>query len=317
VGDQPVVHAVVRFTLGERIDLHTGQSRPLHYDAELWYDSERRVYRADARIEGHLVSHASGTGDLGPEGFLLTSTELFRQALESGKIHTVGKTTVRGRPAIVIEGGQGGGTVRSFLDADSYRLLEMQFFSGGRLEYEIDVLRFETVSREQAQLPEPRPGAGSDSDGVTSVSGSESGGQIDLAQTRAVFGMPALWAGPAVDGHELAPPQVDHLTATEQGRTVRGQTLELAYGANGPPDYESYLQLEEIPASDGALWAAQNGFAPAAGYLDLTSGRESSRRGPEHTVWTGKMRQDGWYVQLTSGSREALIAAARALHPVP
>ena len=317
VGDQPVIHAVLRFRIGERIDLGTGRSQPTRYDAELWYDSERHVYRSIARIDGQVVSHTSGTGDLGPEGFLLTSTELYRKALQSGKVHSIGRTTVRGRPAIVLQGAQNGGVMRVILDADSYRLLRMQFLRGNHLEYELDVLRFETVSRDQAHLPAPRRGAGSGGSSVTTSSGS-SGGQIDLDQARTVFDKPALWAGPTVDGHELAPLELDHVTTTtREGPTVRGRTLELDYGPAGPPGYEPYLKLEETPTSDAALWSAENGYAPPAGYLDLTSGQESTGTGPEHRTWTGKMRRDGFLVQLTSRSRTALIAAARSLRPVP
>jgi hypothetical protein len=317
VGDQPAIHAVLRFQIGERIDLRTGTSQPNRYDAELWYDSQRHVYRAVTLLDGHVVSHTSGTGDLyGPEGFLLTSTELYRQALQSGKVHGVGRTVVRGHPAIVLEAAQNGGVMRVILDADTYRLLQMQSLRDNHVEYELDVLRFETVSREQAHLPEPQPGGRRriDRDLLVRIGERRADrprpGSNRLRQVR-------VWAGPTVDGHNLGPLQLDHVTATREGRTVRGRTLELDYGPVRPPGYEPYLKLEEIPASDGELWAAQNGYAPPAGYLDLTSGQVGTGPATMHTTWTGKMSQDGFFVQLTSRSRAALIAAARSLHPVP
>src|SRR5690348_17837077 len=65
VGNRPVLHVVVRYTVGERIDLRTGRSSTEHRDLELWYDAKRQVFRTEALLDGRVVYRTAGKGNLG------------------------------------------------------------------------------------------------------------------------------------------------------------------------------------------------------------------------------------------------------------
>lgn len=317
VGDKPVLHVALRYSLGERVDLRTGRTAPVLYYAEVWYDAGRHVYRSVSRMDGRVVWKAAGTGNLNGEPFLLS--DLYRQALEQGKVRKTGEATVRGRKAIVIEGPQpGGGSLRAYLDADSYQLLRMQFIRAGAVLSQIDVLLYETVSREEAHLPKPKPGpvpSGTSSSGSASGGGLSSG-TLTAAQARDAFASPALWPGRSVAGHALRSIQLETETAERQGRSARGRTLVFDYGPYASPGSGAYLEIDELPTTSPLLKVDPDN-APPPGYVDLSSGETSTDGKKELTQWTGTMRQDGFVLQLTSYSRDTILAAARAMRPLP
>jgi hypothetical protein len=321
VGNRPVLHVVVRYTIGERIDLRTGASSPAHRDGEVWYDTARHVFRAVARIDGRVAYRSSGKGSLADEPFLLTT--LYRKALQQGKLRKVGHAVVRGRRALVVQARvPHGGLMRDYLDAQNFRLLRLQYFLDGRLGYQLDVLRFETVSREEARLPKhPAPlGPSSRGSGTVSApltgSGSAVVGEAALVKARTVFGRPALWPGRAIAGHRLIASQLEEESSATRGRTVRGRKLFLRYGPRSRAFEQAYLEIEEAPASS-PLWAVEDVAVPRSGYLDLLSSQTSTNDHDVRTQWTGTMTRAGLTLQLTSWSRTTLIAAARSLRPVP
>ncbi len=326
VGDRPVLHTVLRFTQGVRIDLQTGRSTPISRYGELWYDAERHVYRSVARVDGRVVYRAVGTtASLGIDDPTLLST-LYRQALRQGKVHKAGEGVVRGHHVIFLVGSGPGGSMRAALDARTFQLLRLQFFQGGRLQSQLDVLVMETLTRAQAHLPPTAPKVDSSVSGSSSSSSGSASptppGPGDLAKqlrdAERVFGRPPLWAGPTIDGHELGSVQLERTTASSHGQTARGRVLSLDYGAPSGPGSQPFLEIEEGPAASAArLWSIQGDYAPPAGYLDLRSGTSSSGPHTERTQWTGLMRQNGFYLRLTSWSRQTLLDAARTLRPLP
>jgi hypothetical protein len=313
IGNEPVLHVVVRHRIGDRIDLRTGRATPVQRTGEVWYDSTRHVYRAVTRIDGQVVYRTAGTGNLSDEPFLLTT--LYRQALEQGKLHETGHAVVRGRPAIVVEGAGHGQSMRAYLDADSYRVLRMQFFVGGRLAYQLDVLRYETVNREQAHLPQPQPGPVPSVAGV-GVSGVANQKTIGLDQARNALPGRPLWAGGAVTGHPLTTVQLEMTTDSSRGKSAHARLLSFGYGPGGTLGSEPYLQVEEGLASARVFWSLENVHAPPPGFLDLTSGLAGTSSNGQRTQWTGVMQQDGFVFRLTSWSQPTLTAAARALRPL-
>lgn len=317
VGNRPVLHVVVRYTVGERIDLRTGRSSPEHRDLELWYDAKRQVFRTEALLDGRVVYRSAGKGNLGNEPFLLTS--LYRKALKDGKLRKLRETVIRGRRAVVVQARlPHGGLARYYLDAHTFRLLRMQYFLNGRFGSQMDVLKFETVSRAEARLPKhPTQSPSSSSGSETSGSGSAVVGEAALKRARTVFGRPAFWPGRSVDGHRLTESQLESDTATTDGSTVRGRKLVLDYGPESKDFGQAYLEIEELPSNSPLLKVEGIDQAPRAGYLDLTPGETSSQGNQERTQWTGAMRKNGFTIQLTSWSRTTLIAAARAMRPVP
>jgi hypothetical protein len=315
IGTEPVLHVVVRYRLGDRIDLRTGRIAPVQRTGEVWYDSTRHVYRAVTRIDGQVVYRSSGTGNLSDEPYLLST--LYRQALEQGKLHETGKAVVRGRPAIVVGGAGHGQSMRAYLDADSYRVLRMQFYVGSRLAWQLDVLRYETVSREQANLPQPQPRPGPvPSVAGVGVSGAANLKTIGLDQARSALPGRPLWAGRVVDGHRLTTIQKEDVTDTSRGVTVRGTRLSFSYGQGGRLGSEPYLQVEEGPASS-PTWRVESVYPPPPGFVDLASSQSGTGPGHMRTQWLGVLQENGFVVQLTSWSRSTLLATARALRPLP
>ncbi len=316
VGNRPVLYVVVRYSIGERIDLHTGASSPAHRDLELWYDQQTHVFRAIARLDGHVITRLVRRGNLGYEPFLLTT--LYRKALKDGKLHKTGDAVIRGRRAIVVESGMSHrGRMRAYLDARSYRLVRLQYFEAGRLGAQVDVLRYETIGRGAAGLPATAPrGDTTRSSSGSSTVGYPEQGVVSLHDLRTVFGRPALWPGRSVQGHRLLSSQVATNTAESDGRKAHGSKLLLDYGPRPRPDEDAYLEIEEAPATS-PLWRIESVYAPPAGYLDLMSGQTSTDGNRQRTQWTGTMTKHGFTIQLTSWSRSTLIAAARSMRPVP
>lgn len=271
------------------------------------------------RVGGRVITKNSGTGNIGYEPFLLA--DVYRRALEHKKVHATGKAVIGGRPVIVLDGPQpGGGRMRAYLDPHSYQLVRLQYLVHGRIGYELDVLRFETLTRAEAHLPKPTPGHSSTFGSGSSTLTSSSHGDfrsLGPAKARGLFARPPLWAGVAVGRHALASIQAEKVAVTGAGKTVRGRTLELDYGTGGSTGADPAVKIEETPLSEDALLQAQNSYVPPAGYVDLASGQSTRGAGPTVTVWTGKMRKDGFYIELTTRSRPLLIAVARALRPLP
>jgi|SRR5579859_47395 len=313
VGNRPVLHIVAGYTFGDRVDLRTGQTSPIRRYSELWYDTSRDVYRVVARVDGRVVFRQALSGALDSP---VLYTTVYRQALKRGKLHIVGHTLVRGHAAIVVESHEGDGSLmRAALDAHSFRLLRAQLITAGHVTFQIDVLLFETVSREQAQLPKHPPPSPRTT--WSSGSGSAVTGESALVNARTAFGRRALWPGRFIQGHRLVDEQLETDKSTSRGRTVHGQKLLLSYGPRDRFFDLAYLEIEEAPASS-PLWNVASVYAPPDGYLDLTSGQTSSTYGQkERTQWTGVMSKNGFTIQLTSWSRSMLIAAARAMRALP
>jgi hypothetical protein len=321
VGNKPVTHVVERISVGERINLRTDKSSPGQRDLEIWYDQHTRVFRAVARLDGRVINRLVAKGNFGLgiyDPFLVAS--LYRKALKEGKLHQTGRTVIRGRRAIVVEYRTRGVVTRAYLDADTYRLLRTQFFVGRHLGYEIDVLRFETVSRAVAKLPAtaPPPSLGGSASTSFGTSGLPYPGvQLTrgLRAARTAFGKPALWPGRSVQGHRVIAAQIATETDQSDHRTVRGRKLAIDYGPRTSFG-DAYLDVQEAPAAS-PLWSVGSVYAPPTGYLDLSSEETSSDGNHERMQWTGTMTKDGFTIQLTSWSRSTLIAAARAMRPVP
>jgi hypothetical protein len=268
-------------------------------------------------MDGRVIIRRSGRGDLGYEPFLLSN--LYRSALQQGKLHKSGESLIRGHRVIVVETRQprGDTVFRAYLDAKTYRLVRMQFLVHGRVGSQIDVLAFETISRGQAHLPlHPRPAPYTSGSGTVSESGSGTVGQAALREARTAFGHPALWAGRSIDGHRLIASQLERRTVGSGGRTFHGRAFVLDYGPRAQVTEQAHLEIEEVPARSPLRRFALV-YPPPPGFLDLLSGQTSNGGGPDRTQWSGMLQKDGFTIQLTSWSRVTLIAAARALRPLP
>jgi hypothetical protein len=152
--------------------------------------------------------------------------------------------------------------------------------------------------------------------GVSTVSGGTDLRSTTLADARATFPTPSVWAGRVVDGHRLTSIQRESVTDTNKRVTVHGRRLSFSYEPGGRLGSQPFLQVEEGPASS-ATWRVESVYPPPPGYVDVTSGEMSANGRTERTQWTGVLRSHGFVVVLTSWNEHTLLTAARALRPLP
>ena len=312
VGDRPVLHAVLRYSHGTRINLRTGQRSPVVRDAEVWYEAHRHILRSVLSVDGRIVSRMTGEGSLGLDDPAFIATD-YRRALKQGKLRKIGKAVVRGHRVIILDASSGGRTWRAALDAKSFQLVRLQFFEAGRLGSQLDVLLMESVTREQARLPRTAAKLSTTAHGSSSVATPANG------KVPKVFTRPGLWAGPVVSGHKLSSVLVWQETSQRTGGPViHADVTHVVYGGTSRLGSTPFLEIEEAPAAQAApLWNIGGDYAPPAGYVDLRSSYYSSGPGAQRLQWIGLVRKRGFYVRITCWSRPTLLTTARALRAAP
>jgi hypothetical protein len=326
----PVMHAVLEQRLGTRVHLQTGRLSPVLVRSESWYDQERALLRVRAYRDGRVLGDSTfrDAGDSSAAWMVLSfaqAAELFRQALADGRARVVGEARIRGHDVYLLaaepkpNGFQG--SMRTAIDKHTYELVQVrggESFAGGP-EYELNVLTFEYLPRREGLFGRPRPGS-PDLESAGGV-GDVLGPPTDLATARtALGGKVALWAGPelggrAIGGVQLLDVEVDIDSA--KGRGIRGQALELAYGAGGfGPRRRDSVVVTQIRADDPARSYFEEASRTPPGFADLRSGTAVSGQNRFRT-WTASLRYGGFLVQIEGADRELVLRAARALRPIP
>jgi hypothetical protein len=98
VGDQPITHAVFRGEWGgTRIDLKTGERKPLYGEDEIWYDASRNLAHQISRFGGAVESEELYTPDKSASPFAVLARD-YRKALADGTARVVGKGAFDGVP---------------------------------------------------------------------------------------------------------------------------------------------------------------------------------------------------------------------------
>ena len=138
----------------------------------------------------------------------------------------------------------------------------------------------------------------------------------DLAAARtALGGKVALWAGPELDGKAIGAVQLlDVEVDSAKGRGIRGQALELTYGAGdsfGPPRRDSVV-LTQIRADDPARSYLEGATTTPPGFADLQSGTAGSDPENMFRTWTASLRHNGFLVQIQGADRDLVLQAAKA-----
>ena len=355
VGDGPVVHLVTRSAPQDitRIELATGREFPLIQESETWFDTERHVLHVLGRTDGvvwfdDLERTGSSETSSGPvrqapgyrptidPGFEIAT--YYRDALASGKATLIGEGTIEGQAVYWLQlaphqsqvplGDSSGESpaldmisARVAVDRRTYRPVRVQTIINGRAEGDpIDVVRLETIPRSAADLrpPAPQPHVMGISAGSTPVTPAAAVGAL---------ARPALWAGSAVGGRPLSGIDLQSLKLAVVGRDgvkreEDGRALQLLYGADEANRPEGITIVEAVASERAAAWAWQPSPIPA-GVIQLERATifgpnadgtaQSVRIG---TSWTGKLEQAGLRIRIQASTREAVLAAARALEPM-
>jgi hypothetical protein len=319
----PVMHALLEQRLGTRVNLQTGRLSPVLVRSESWYDRERSLLRVRGYRDGRVLRDSTfrDAGDSLDAAMVLgfaQAAQLFRQALADGRARVVGEARIRDRDVYLLdaepEPGGPQGPIRIAIDKHTYELVQLRVGESfaGNPEYELNVLTFEYLPRRDGLFGRPRPGS-SDVGSFGAMT------PTDLATARtALGGKVALWAGPELGGKAIGAVQlVDVEVDSASGRGIRGQALELTYGAGGfGPRRRDSVVLTQIPTDDPARSYLNEASATPPGFADLSSGTTGSDQ-DRFRSWTASLRHNGFLVQIQGADRELVLEAARALRPIP
>ena len=237
VGDQPITHAVFRGEWGgTRIDLKTGERKPLYGEDEIWYDASRNLAHQISRFGGAVESEELYTPDKSASPFAVLARD-YRKALADGTARVVGKGAFDGVPVYWI-------TIRRLMlpDVSDHRDHELaeevavstESFKPVAIRASRDqhafsterVVSLETVNTDQADFSaDPDASLG----GRPTMSGSH---PIPIDQAATVLGRTPLWLGASFAGMPLGQAQktfsrtgsrqVQHLVTGERAERIRG-----------------------------------------------------------------------------------------------
>jgi hypothetical protein len=319
----PVMHVILEQRVGTRVQLETGRVSPVSFRTESWYDQERSLLRLRGYRDGRLLADSTfrDTGESLDAAMVLgfaRAAEVFRQALADGRARIVGEARIRGRDVYLLdaepEPGGFQGSTRIAIDKHTYELVQLRAGEsfGGRPEYELNVLAFEYLPRRDGLFGRPRPGSPDTGSSAAST-------PTDLASARtALAGKVALWAGPELGGKAIGAAELQDVDVDSPlGRGIRGQALELTYGAGafGPPRRDSIV-LTQMRADDPARSYLEEASTTPPGFADLSSGMTGSGQN-QFRSWTASLRHDGFLVRIEGADRELVLQAARELRPIP
>lgn len=325
VGDGPVLHAVIRSGWGGTlVDLDSGAREEIRAELEVWYDPERGIHevsRFAGILQGDSILPPGRLSQLDSHlektmGGLVTG---YRDALRDGTARVLESDVVKGTPVYWIRV-----DTQMLPDSADNKLHEWAH------DVAVSQSTFEPVATR-----ETRDG-GLSPDGISIVLSVETlpegegnftrmtddptgvvmrigwSGSLTPAEASAVLGRRALWAGRRVAGLELARiwkdvrrEGYDRQTGTWE-KTFTGVTF--LYGTldeNGNPTGSPSLRIGESATLDSGFPRGARDYVPPAGSI-LVFGRR-----------TALMQKDGLYLALEGSSEDVLLAAARALEPVP
>ncbi len=318
LGSGAVMHAVVEYSAEDAIvDLETGRSTPRVHRTEYWYDDSHSVLRAKVSTDGERVSEIvatprGGVSDIGrwtngPAGAVLDPllTEFatgYRQALEDGHAREVGRTTVEGRDAVVLEIERSKiETTTVIVDNETHRPLQFySTYAGGRRSPTLTVVEVETLSREPSQFADPAPSP------VRPTTGMGTQGEpVTFDEAQRALGTRPLWLGGRFVGSSYPVVERSRMTVTlSDGRTLAGTVVRLRYG-------QIHVAMAREPDAEFILGTDTGEPMPPAGSIAITH----DWGGPRY--WSGKLRSHGFWVTIVAATRKDLLDAARSLERAP
>ena len=319
---RPVLHSTARYSnFLQRVDLATGETAKVETVADLWYDTKRNVARVRIRHDGVTAVDETGSGSgAGPETaeaeMIVNADARYREALVSGKAKVVGQGTWLGHDVYWIaplasDLGEvvGRGTLFG-VDRHSYDLVAMRFPQGSTPES----VSIEYVSRGDADF------------GQVSSTFLEGGGGMDLplpaspaaAQAeRLSLGVPAVWAGPELDGLPL-----NGLAAgeaqVEPPSGPRGKVITLVYGGREstlPGSFGGGVWVRQMRINSPAWKAVDALEPPGTGIAHLYE--QSVDDDFILKRWNAVLAVGDVWVWVGAPTRKLAIDAARALTPIP
>lgn len=336
----PVVHAVLRTRVPDQVlvDLSSGGTTAETTELELWFDEQRgllhTVIRRQGQVVGDMLATPAGTVSaagrvLEKQGLrpmldraLVAFTTDYRDALRQRRAQPV--ESVAGFPAgvkLLEIPTRFGFREQVAIDPETFRpLIIRPLRSDGRSTgVESTVVRMESMLTAQANFTRPEPLPLGPSAG--SVVDSD---PIPVGEAQSLLARSPLWAGPAISGIALTEVKRERLSRSIPSRKRRtfGSGLALLYGdvRNGLPDWGGRFLLVRQAARPEAAYGFLTGSLrleplPPPGSVRLARRPLAGTAGG--ALWSAQLRSGGVYVTLTGSSRALVLAAARALRPIP
>jgi hypothetical protein len=324
IGNGPVLHVVTRspyprYTL---IDLKSGDSRQVYDEIEEWSDPKRGVHSI-GRAEGHVV-YDSVWGVPEQDRALTAFMTGYREALSSGDAHVVGDGEIGGSAVYWLQIGSSDSPEAAAqihqvaVDKDTFAPVGLRWAHGGEPGLLEPILKMEAEPEGSGNFdgvpkPSPFPSRGD-------VVGSTT---IGVEGAASVLPTPAVWAGRDVSGLPLSlvrRQELEMVFAPEDNLAPEAAAgLELVYGAvvNDHPDSNgAFVQISEASSPVFAY-----GWSPADPPLAPGTLREKdfyAVPGSTRGDWyRGEVVIDGTYVTVQGYDRDAVLAVAKALAPLP
>jgi hypothetical protein len=314
VGDGPVLHVVLREEwTGRVVDLRTGEETPAYREREVWFDPDRGLHEV-VRFGGETQSDVVYRPREIRVDLLKTLRGLhdgYRRALKKGAARVVGQGRVDGIPvhwiqveATILADPDGTRHVWERVVAVSRKTFEPVYVderADGRPgpETGLRILAMDSFPAGEGDFTGRPPTA-------SRPSWSRGAGRLALAELPAFLGRQPLWLGDEFAGLGLVSTSASRVGVGAPGASRSAPELMMFYGSESGGHIDRmrpHLVLAQSTDVDMAFPTY------AAGHF----------RSGEIVVMQGKafVRRDGVYVVIYSRSEDLLLAAARALRPLP
>ena len=335
VGNGPVLHATLRGEWGGTlVDLSTGARTPIYGDNEVWFDTRTGETHQIERLGG-IVQGEDVYKPHKPETELAALGREYREALESRTARVAGEDTIDGEPAVwitihsellpdVADGKDHEWAQQVAVSKRTYKPVALRETrdakpSPGTLQRVLDL---QMIAREESDFTAARPAR----EGTAFKQGRE---PISREQAATVLGETPLWLGAGYEGLPLAAVYRETTSVGHEPRVGpivwrdEQTSVVLFYGSVGD-DPTTYLE-RAVPLYDKPYVA----LTESTRISPFRRGAGSYRRGagsyvpPEGSVFitagetSGYLQLDGIQIGIDAGGERALLAAARALTPMP
>lgn len=322
----PVLHAVLSYSDGWRVELATGKTTRRSTFAEVWYDKDRSLARVVVRRDGKMMADRTVSGSERDLAFALLfpipldETDFYREALAREEAKVVGEGTWRGRPVYWLElrRRDAPSTMQVGVDRETYQPVVMRSVNseGKPAGNEIGLVDLEYIPRSQAHFGEVEGKAGSEfSAGGSSFSSDDS---LSPARARTALGVTAAWAGETLEGLPLRRIWLAEASYQAEGKQEHtDKQLQLVYGGARPPGLGgSGVTISELAAGSPVWASSSEGPPPPAGFADLTSQVGTDGHNKPSTTWYAIVAIGQIWATVEAPTRELVLAAARQLRPI-
>jgi hypothetical protein len=324
IGDGPVIHVVTRSGWGPTlVDLESGARTKLPIEVEVWYDPARGLHersRLDGVLQHDAVLRPGRVRSL--EKTLVGIARNYRDALRNGTARVLEHAVVHGEAVhwIRVESAMypnvEDGKLHELahdvgVSQETFEVVATRETLDGKLQPDgiATVLEVETLAAGEGNFTQELPDWNDVA--VAIAYGAVGKGSFTPSEASAVLGRRALWAGPRIGDLELTRIWKDRRRERRRGEPWKEYAGVSVYYGKLDEGSLTYLQPNGVPfvriaesltLDRGFRWGSS--YIPPEGSVLLT-GRE------------GAMHVDGVHVTIEASSEELLMAAARALQPVP